>query len=59
MVANIIEGGKTPVLGKQELADMDFQLILYPLTSLFAAAAVICGILSNAHAGIRHFKPML
>lgn len=39
MVANMIEGGKTPVLTKEELAGMGFQLILYPLTGLFAAAA--------------------
>ncbi len=38
MVANMIEGGKTPVLPKQELEDMGFQLILYPLTGLYAAA---------------------
>ena len=40
-VANMIEGGKTPLLGKQELTDLGFQLILYPLTGLFAAARVI------------------
>ncbi len=39
MVANMIEGGKTPVLPKEELSDMGFQLILYPLTGLYAAAA--------------------
>ncbi len=39
MVANMIEGGKTPVLPKEGLADMGFQLILYPLTGLYAAAA--------------------
>jgi 2-methylisocitrate lyase-like PEP mutase family enzyme len=39
MVANMIEGGKTPVLPRQELADMGFQLILYPLTGLYGAAA--------------------
>ena len=37
-VANMIEGGKTPVLQKQQLAEMGFHLILYPLTALFAAA---------------------
>ena len=37
----MIEGGKTPVLPKQELADLGFQLILYPLTALFASARVI------------------
>lgn len=40
-VANMIEGGKTPVLRKEELADLGFQLILYPLCGLFASASVI------------------
>ncbi len=39
MVANMIEGGKTPVLPKEQLSEMGFQLILYPLTGLYAAAA--------------------
>ncbi len=38
IVANMIEGGKTPVLPKNQLAEMGFQIILYPLTGLFAAA---------------------
>jgi 2-methylisocitrate lyase-like PEP mutase family enzyme len=41
MVANMLEGGRTPVLPKQQLAEMGFQLILYPLTALFAAARAI------------------
>ena len=41
IVANMIEGGKTPVLPKQELADMGFQLILYPLAGLFASAQAL------------------
>jgi 2-methylisocitrate lyase-like PEP mutase family enzyme len=40
-VANIIEGGKTPVLPRQQLADLGFRLILYPLTALFASARSI------------------
>jgi 2-methylisocitrate lyase-like PEP mutase family enzyme len=40
-VANMIEGGKTPVLPRQQLADLGFQMILYPLTALFAAARAI------------------
>jgi 2-methylisocitrate lyase-like PEP mutase family enzyme len=40
-VANMIEGGKTPVLPKDQLASLGFQLILYPLTGLFAAARAI------------------
>jgi methylisocitrate lyase len=41
MVANMIEGGKTPVLPRGQLAAMGFQLILYPLAALFAAAKAI------------------
>jgi 2-methylisocitrate lyase-like PEP mutase family enzyme len=37
-VANMIEGGRTPVLPKDELARLGFHLILYPLAGLFAAA---------------------
>jgi 2-methylisocitrate lyase-like PEP mutase family enzyme len=37
-VANMIEGGRTPVLPQQELAALGFQLILYPLADLFAPA---------------------
>ncbi|MBN1853524.1 MAG: oxaloacetate decarboxylase [Pirellulales bacterium] len=41
VVANMIEGGKTPVLDKNQLTKMGFQLILYPLSGLFAAARSI------------------
>jgi methylisocitrate lyase len=40
-VANMIEGGKTPVMASEKLAQMGFQLILYPLSGLFAAARSI------------------
>jgi len=40
-VANMIEGGKTPVLPKDELESLGFQLILYPLAGLFSAAKMI------------------
>ena len=40
-VANMIEGGKTPLLPKQQLAEMGFHLILYPLAGLFAAAKAV------------------
>ena len=41
LVANMIEGGKTPVLPKQQLVEMGFSLILYPLTGLFASARAV------------------
>ncbi len=37
-VANMIEGGRTPLLARDELARLGFHLILYPLAGLFAAA---------------------
>jgi methylisocitrate lyase len=40
-VANMIEGGKTPVLSKDQLAQLGFHLILYPLAGLFASARAI------------------
>jgi len=41
IVANMIEKGKTPVLPKQQLAELGFHLILYPLAGLFAAARAL------------------
>ena len=40
-VANMIEGGLTPVLSKDELLQFGFQLVLYPLSGLFAATRAI------------------
>src|SRR5437867_6616599 len=38
IVGNLIENGRTPVLSRKELTQMGFQLILYPLAGIFAAA---------------------
>ena len=40
-VANMIEGGKTPMLPTPDLANLGFHLILYPLSGLYAAAKSI------------------
>jgi len=40
-VANMIEGGRTPILGRDQLGELGFQLILYPLAGLFAAARAL------------------
>ena len=37
-VANMIEQGKTPVLGQTQLGELGFDLILYPLAGLYASA---------------------
>lgn len=41
IVANMIEHGRTPVLGRQQLVEMGFGLILYPLSGIFAAAKAL------------------
>ncbi len=40
----MIEKGKTPVLPKDKLVQLGFQLILYPLAGLFAAARGVANI---------------
>jgi 2-methylisocitrate lyase-like PEP mutase family enzyme len=40
-VANMIEGGRTPVLSYEQLTALGFHLILHPLCGLFAAAAAV------------------
>ena len=40
-VANMIEGGRTPLLETDGLAELGFHLILYPLAGLYAAARAI------------------
>ena len=39
--ANMIEQGRTPVLPQPELSRLGFQLILYPLTGLYASAKAL------------------
>lgn len=41
LVANMIEGGRTPVLAKAELMEMGFSLIVYPLSGLYATAQAL------------------
>jgi 2-methylisocitrate lyase-like PEP mutase family enzyme len=50
VVANMIEKGRTPVLQKQQLAEMGFHLILYPLAGLFAAARGLANIYQKIYA---------
>jgi methylisocitrate lyase len=40
-VANMIEGGKTPLLSPRELHDIGYDLIVTPLSGLFAAAKAL------------------
>lgn len=37
LFANMIEGGRTPILSGEELAELGFKIVVYPLSGLFAA----------------------
>jgi methylisocitrate lyase len=41
LFANMIQGGKTPVLSKSELEELGFKLIVHPLAGLFAATQAL------------------
>src|SRR3954467_2654533 len=49
IVANMIEHGRTPVLPRQRLVELGFQLILYPLSGVFAAARALERIYQQLH----------
>ena len=37
LFANMVEGGKTPILSHQELESLGFKVVVYPLTGLFSS----------------------
>jgi methylisocitrate lyase len=41
LFANMIEGGKTPLLTSQDLQQLGYKMVVYPLSGLFSAAAAI------------------
>ncbi len=48
-VANMVEQGRTPVLGRAELAALGFDLILYPVAGLFASAQALSDVYRHLH----------
>ena len=49
LLANMVEGGRTPVLSKAELVDIGYRLAIFPATSLLAAAQAM----KNIYAAIQ------
>lgn len=47
LVANMLEGGVTPLQTREELERLGFQLIVYPLTCLYASARAITQALTH------------
>jgi methylisocitrate lyase len=41
LFANMIEGGKTPLLTSEELRDLGYKMVVYPLSALFSAAKAV------------------
>ena len=58
LVANMIEGGATPVRSAQELYKMGFKMIVYPLSVLFASTFASMNVLKEMKetGGTRKFK---
>jgi 2-methylisocitrate lyase-like PEP mutase family enzyme len=42
-MANMIEGGRTPLLGVQELQSLGYSVVAHPCGSIFAAAKAVQG----------------
>ena len=48
-VANMVERGRTPVLGRSELAALGFDLILHPVAGLYASAQALTAVYRHLH----------
>ena len=46
LFANMVEGGKTPILSHDELSELGFKIVVYPLTGLFSATHALQSSLS-------------
>ena len=46
-MVNMVEGGKTPILTKEELQEIGFSLICYPVIALFAAVKSMKEVLAD------------
>jgi len=57
-MANIIEGGKTPVLSPEDLQDLGFRIAAYPLALISAAMQAIADALKDLKTGIYPSKIM-
>ena len=47
LIANMVEGGATPVLARERLAELGFQIAIYPAAGFLAAAAALEGIYNS------------
>lgn len=52
MLANMLEGGETPLLSPSELESIGYRVVAYPLTLLSAAIGAMRGVLAELRAGV-------
>ncbi|MBI5287627.1 MAG: oxaloacetate decarboxylase [Chloroflexi bacterium] len=50
LFANMIEGGKTPLLTYRELQELGYKMVVFPLSALLAAANAIEGVYAELYA---------
>ena len=55
-MANLIEGGKTPILSLEELDEMGFAIALYPLSLVSAATKAMNAVLDAQAAGSKEYE---
>jgi 2,3-dimethylmalate lyase len=44
LLANMVDGGTTPVLSQQELQDIGYRIAIFPVTSLLASAQAMTAV---------------
>lgn len=44
LVANMVEGGRTPILARSDLESLGYRLAIFPVTALLAAIEAMCGV---------------
>ena len=49
-IANMVEGGRTPYLTAQELQDLGYRLVVFPLSTLYAAMQSVLDVLGELKA---------
>ena len=50
LFANMVEGGKTPLLSAPELQSLGYKMVVFPLTALFAATKAIEAVFAELYA---------
>jgi 2,3-dimethylmalate lyase len=50
LVANMVERGRTPVLGRAELEALGYKLAIFPVTALLAAVQAMANVYATLHA---------